>query len=72
MIPAWIPEWVLKLILGYAVKWLYKKVGLDATVCHVEAAVAKVSPLVPEENPPLSVSKDPNQSHDAAHGGWRS
>lgn len=66
--PAFIPEWLLRLILGYAVKWLYKKVGLDATVCHVEAAVAKVTPLAPDPNPPPMQAANPN-NHDPAHGG---
>lgn len=61
MIP-FIPEWLLRLILGYAVKWLYKKVGLDATVAHVESAVAKVTPLTPEENPTPWKSNDPNNN----------
>lgn len=66
---SFVPEWLLKLVLGYVVKWLYHKVGLDATVCHVEAAVEKVAPLTPDPNPPLSQRNDPNQSLPPERGG---
>lgn len=53
-------EWLLQIILGYAIKWLCKKVGLDATLTHIQNAVAKVTPLKSEENPPPMQSNNPN------------
>lgn len=60
---ALVPEWALRLILGYAVKWLYKKVGLDATAAHIEAAVAKVTPLKPDPQPSPKSRQGPIEKH---------
>lgn len=60
---ALVPEWLLRLVLGYAVKWLYKKVGLDATVSHIEASVAKVTPLTPNPLPSPRAQQGPIEKH---------
>lgn len=67
-----VPEWLIKMLISYAVQWGCKKLGLDAVAVHIETVMAKVTPLAPEVNPPPMQSNDPNQAHDAAHGGWES
>lgn len=58
-----VPAWLLRLIVEYGVKWLCKKVGLDATVVHVESAVAKITPLPPEVNPSPKERQGPIEKH---------
>lgn len=60
---ALVPEWLLRLVLGYAVKWLYKKVGLDVTVDHIGAVVAKVTPLPPDPLPSPKAQQGPIEKH---------
>lgn len=56
------PVWVLKLLLSFAIRCLTKKLGSLEVTQHAEAALAKYTPLAPEENSAPWKANDPNNN----------
>lgn len=54
-------EWLLKLIIEWAAKWLIGKIGHSATADHMASVLSKYTPL-PEEPTPAD-SRNPNKTN---------
>lgn len=55
--------WLAKIILGFVIRYLMKRLGIVSVTQHIEAEVIKATPLARENNPPPSEARNPNKQH---------